>query len=189
MIWYIWKKNKFHSNDYIINYPPRKADCLFFTAILTFVKKIKRIPFPEFKKIYSRVPRLCVEVVLIENNKVLLIKRTIKPAAGLWHTPGGTVLKGESLSDTVRRVAKEETGSQVRVIDAVGLIEYRSFKNHYSQDISVAFLVKRKKLGAIDLDGHADKYDFFDAIPSNTIKEQRDFLVSHLGFAKGGKID
>lgn len=123
-----------------------------------------------------------MELILIENKKILLVRRTIAPAAGLWHTPGGTVLKGETLGDTVRRVAKEETGSNVRVKEMLGVIEYHSFKNHYSQDISIAFLAERKKHGQIDLDGHADKYEFFSIIPKNTIAEQKEFLHKHLGF-------
>lgn len=129
-----------------------------------------------------------MEVILIENKKVLLIRRTIAPAIGLWHTPGGTVLKGESLGDTVRRVAKEEIGADVKLLEMLGVIEYRSFKNHYSQDISIAFLVKRKKIGSIKLDGHADKCDFFEHIPANTIKEQKDFLKSHLNFLAGKAV-
>ncbi len=139
--------------------------------------KVKKIPFPEFKSIYTSVPRLCVEVVLYTKKEgVLLIKRTIAPAIGFWHVPGGTVLKGETLQQAVKRVAKEELGVDVIVKEFVGIIEYSSYdKNHYSQDISLAFLVDTKKRD-FKLDGHADQYDFFKKIPLKTIKEQEVFL-------------
>lgn len=142
--------------------------------------KVKRIPFDQFKKIYSRVPRLCVEVVLMRGKSLLLIRRTIPPYKGQWHTPGGTVLKGESLEDTVRRVAKEELSAEVDVVKILGIIEYKPHEDHYGQDISVAFLV-RSKTTKFYLDGHADKYDFFSKIPRNTIMEQKRFYKKVLG--------
>ena len=143
--------------------------------------KVKRIPFEEFKQIYSRVPRLCVEVVLLKGKSLLLIRRTIEPAVGQWHTPGGTVLKGENLERAVKRVAFEELGIQVQIVDFLGVIEYISYKNHYSQDISLAFTVKTKSKGNFKLDGHADKYDFFSKLPPNTILDQKKFYAKKLG--------
>ncbi len=153
---------------------------------LLAMTKVKRIPFKKFKEIYSRVPRLCVEVVLVKNASLLLIKRTIRPAKGQWHTPGGTVLKGEDLEQAVIRVAKEELAVKVSVEKFIGAIEYKSYKNHYSQDISLAFLVQTKDT-KFDLDGHADEYGFFTKIPKNTIKEQKEFYSKMLGFEVEGK--
>ncbi len=141
---------------------------------------VKKIPFPKFKKIYSTVPRLCVEVVCVKRNRILLTRRTIAPAIGDWHTPGGTVLKGENLEEAVQRVGKEELGIQVRVKKFLGIIEYVSYKNHYSQDISLAYLVSADSEASFDLDGHADKCDFFSELPQNTILEQKNFYNSVL---------
>jgi colanic acid biosynthesis protein WcaH len=142
--------------------------------------KVERIPFREFKKIYSRVPRLCVEVVLMRVKSLLLIRRTIAPAIGQWHTPGGTVLKGEDLKQAVQRVAFEELGVSVRVLKFIGVIEYKSYINHYSQDISLAFMVKAKSTKKFDLDGHADKYGFFSELPKNTIHDQKEFYKKQI---------
>lgn len=139
---------------------------------------VRRIPFKEFKKIYSRVPRLTVEVVVQHTDgSILLIRRTIPPAMGEWHTPGGTVLKGETLHEAVRRVGKEELGVSVHIIRCLGVIEYLSYKNHYSQDISIAYLVRCSLKKDFMLDGHADRYAFFPVkhLPTNTIKEQKLF--------------
>ena len=139
------------------------------------VKKVKRIPFKEFKSIYSKVPRLCVEVVLIEKEGVLLIRRTIEPAIGEWHTPGGTVLKNEHLEEAVKRVAREEIGLEVSVERMLGIIEYVSYKNHFSQDISIAFLVKNISEKVPHTDEHADKFAFFSVLPQKMIKDQKVF--------------
>lgn len=144
---------------------------------------VKRIPFKKFKEIYSTVPRLCVEVVYQKGKNLLLIKRTIEPAVGHWHTPGGTVLKGELLEEAVERVALEELGIPMKPIKSLGIIQYKSYVNHYSQDISVAYLVrpKNKKIGNIELDGHADEYKFFSEIPKDTILDQKEFYCKTLG--------
>src|SRR5438309_424541 len=87
------------------------------------------LPKPEYDWIFSRVPRLCVEVVLIDSDRgVLLALRDIPPNVGAWHIPGGTVLFGESLVDAVRRVALDELGLPVTAQELLGYIEYPS---HY----------------------------------------------------------
>ncbi|HRH26314.1 MAG TPA: NUDIX hydrolase [Candidatus Paceibacterota bacterium] len=149
--------------------------------------KVQRIPFEEFKAIYSRVPRLCVEIVYVHKKSILLIRRTIHPGMGLWHTPGGTVLKGEDLKQAVKRVAKEELGIVPKIEKFLGIIEYKSYLNHYSQDISLAFLVSSKKTSNFNLDGHADKYEFFKGLPKNTIKEQKEFYSRHFKLPKSKK--
>jgi colanic acid biosynthesis protein WcaH len=137
--------------------------------------KVKRISLSKFKEIYRQVPRLCVEVVLLKSRSLLLTQRAISPAVGQWHTPGGTVLKGEDLKQAVQRVAKEELGLSVEVGECIGVIEYKSYFDHYSQDISLAFLVKIKNTKKIKLDRQADKFAFFSELPKNMIKDQKDF--------------
>lgn len=123
----------------------------------------------------------------MNKNKILMTRRSIAPAIGQWHTPGGTVLKGETLEMTVKRVAKEELGVSVKVVKFLGVIEYKSFINHYSQDISLPFLVETRDKRNFKLDGHADKYNFFKEIPRNTIKEQKDCYFKNLGIKSSGK--
>ena len=144
------------------------------------MKEVRKIPLKEFKAIYSRVPRLCFEVVLKDNRGLLLIRRTIQPAMGKWHTPGGTVLKYEDLRQAVRRVAREEVGMKVDVGRMLGVIEYKSYRNHYSQDISVVFSVKGKRRATPVVDEHADSFSFFKSLPRNMIKEQKAFYSLHL---------
>ena len=142
--------------------------------------KSKWIPYAQFKKIYSMVPRLTVEIVLLEDGKLFLTRRSIEPAKGKWHTPGGTVMKGESLRQAVVRHAKEETGMTVVPKEMLGVIEYAPHKGHDRQDISIAFRVARKRRASITLDHHTDAYDFFDALPRNMVKDQKTFYKKNL---------
>ncbi len=59
----------------------------------------------EFREIYSKVPRLTVEVIVQSSRGILLTKRASGPCSGLWHIPGGTVRFGEPLVAAVSRVA------------------------------------------------------------------------------------
>src|SRR6056297_2231456 len=105
--------------------------------------KVKKMPFKEYKKIYSIVPRLCVEVILLTNKGIALTKRDIPPAIGKWHIPGGTVLKGENLVKAVKRLAQEELEENIEVQKMLGVIEY-NFTNYFDQPVGIAFLVKLK---------------------------------------------
>jgi 8-oxo-dGTP pyrophosphatase MutT (NUDIX family) len=89
------------------------------------------LPKAEFDSIFSRVPRLCVEVVIAAPERgVLLTRRDIPPNAGAWHIAGGTVLFGEPLVQSVKRVARDELGLEVAVGELLGYIEYPSHYNN-----------------------------------------------------------
>lgn len=143
--------------------------------------KPKRLSFAEFKHIYTRVPRLCVEVIIQNNKKeVLLTERNIEPLKGQWHIPGGTVLKNERLEDAVKRVAKEELGVTIKIGRMIGVIEY-NLKNYFSQPIGIVFLTKivTQNIRNICTDKNSKKFGFFKIIPNNTVKEQKRFLAKH----------
>jgi len=135
----------------------------------------------EFKNIYSRVPRLCVEVVIKTDEGYLLTKRAIPPCEGQWHLPGGTVLYKESLEDALKRVAKAELGVNVEVGEFLGYMEFLHFDEMggYDHPISLAFLCTPDHYD-FTLDVQASEYAFFKEIPENTLAEQKEFLRKHL---------
>jgi 8-oxo-dGTP diphosphatase len=55
-------------------------------------------------------PELCVGAVVLDDDRLLLIRRGHGPAAGEWSIPGGRVEWGESLAEAVVRELLEETG-------------------------------------------------------------------------------
>ncbi|MBA3047722.1 NUDIX hydrolase [Patescibacteria group bacterium] len=141
--------------------------------------KPKKLSFAEFKHIYTRVPRLCVEVVIQSDKGVLLTKRSIEPLNGQWHIPGGTVLKGERIEQAVKRVAEEELGVKIKIEKMIGIIEY-TLENYFSQPIGIAFLSKITS-NNIHTDENSQEFGFFKIIPNNTVREQRMFLSKHFG--------
>jgi 8-oxo-dGTP diphosphatase len=69
---------------------------------------------------YPDAPIVGVGAILIEDNRVLLIRRGQEPLKGEWSLPGGVVELGESLEEAIRREVREETCLEVK---PVGIIE------------------------------------------------------------------
>ncbi len=60
-------------------------------------------------------PVVGVGAVIVQDGRVLIIKRAHEPRQGEWSLPGGRVELGETLVDATRREIKEETGLDVDV--------------------------------------------------------------------------
>ncbi|MBI3932351.1 MAG: NUDIX hydrolase [Acidobacteria bacterium] len=60
-------------------------------------------------------PTVGVGAVLIQDGRVLLVKRGKEPLRGRWVIPGGTVEPGEHLEAALIREIEEETGLEVRI--------------------------------------------------------------------------
>jgi len=63
-----------------------------------------------YKKIIDKMPIPSVDILTVYDGKLLLLLRNNPPGKNLWWTPGGRVLKGETLEDTAKRELYEETG-------------------------------------------------------------------------------
>jgi colanic acid biosynthesis protein WcaH len=68
----------------------------------------------------ANVPIPSVDLVVVHNGGVVLGRRTNDPARGEWFVPGGRVRKGDTLSDSVHRVARDELGVDVTISARLG---------------------------------------------------------------------
>jgi len=64
-----------------------------------------------------------VGAVIVNNKRVLLIRRGTTPLLGEWSLPGGVLECGETLRDAVVREACEETGLLVETDEMLGVYE------------------------------------------------------------------
>ena len=64
---------------------------------------------------YPDRPVLGVGAVVVQDGRVVLVKRAQEPLKGEWSLPGGVVELGETLEEAVAREVAEETGLQVSV--------------------------------------------------------------------------
>ena len=131
----------------------------------------------EFDSIYSRVPRLTIEIIVKDERGVLLTLRSIEPCIGKWHLPGGSVWYGEMINDAVARVAKKEIGINVKNSEMIGIIEYPDHvESGYGDPRGLAFLITDYD-GEIQPDEEADKIDWFRQIPKQMHPNQDTFLI------------
>ncbi|MCL5970610.1 MAG: NUDIX domain-containing protein [Patescibacteria group bacterium] len=144
--------------------------------------KIKKIPEKTFRYVYSKAPRLCVDIVLKQEQGILLSKRLIPPSKGKWHFPGGTVLRGEKLEDTAKRVAKEEMGVEINIKENLGVIEYFGESTFGGHAVSIVFLVEVVS-GKIIGSYQAEEIEFFKTIPHPIILQAEEFLRMKFGMS------
>lgn len=131
----------------------------------------------EFDSIYSKVPRLTVEIVVKnKSGKIYLTRRAIEPCKGKWHLPGGTVRYGEPMVDAVRRITKRELGVDVKTLKNVGYIEYPSHYNKgLDSPVGIVFEVLSFE-GSLLLNEESQDGKWCDQLPANMHEEQDVFL-------------
>jgi len=121
-----------------------------------------------YNQILENMPIPCVDVVILHNNSVLLVKRKDKPAQGEWWVPGGRVLKGETMKQTAKRKASEEVGIDCVVGPIIHTAE--TIFPDGERDIPVHsinscfFLVPQNYDGKVELDEHCLEYTWVDDI-------------------------
>jgi len=141
-------------------------------------KKPIKIPYKEFMSIYSKLPRLCLDLIIKSDNGILLSMRDINPGKGLWHLPGGTILMGETIGDAMNRIANEETGLRIFDPELTGIIEFPESTNVFYHSISVACLVKPNR-GTLKGSYQGQKLQYFQRMPENMINEHKQFILDH----------
>jgi ADP-ribose pyrophosphatase YjhB (NUDIX family) len=72
---------------------------------------------------YPDAPRAGVGAVVLDEDRVLLVRRGRPPSAGKWSVPGGLIELGERIEEAVAREVAEECGLRVRVGEVCGVID------------------------------------------------------------------
>ncbi len=124
---------------------------------------------------YPDRPFVTVGGVIIDDGRVVLIRRRFEPSAGRWTLPGGMLEIGETLEAAVRREMLEETGLIVEVGPVAEVLERithdadRRVQYHYVLIDYVCRPVSGELRAGSDADaaawvrpGEFDRYDLAD---------------------------
>ncbi len=142
------------------------------------------------KREYPETPLVGVGAVILDQGRVVLVKRKFPPLAGDWSIPGGRLKIGETLREGVVREAREETGLTVDPIELLGvydrllLDEAGRILYHY---VLIDFLCRRLT-GELQASGDADDARWFSPEEIEKVSLVADTAqVIRLGFEKVGK--
>ncbi len=116
--------------------------------------------------IYYQNPVPAAGAIIVEDNKILLVKRAHPPRIGDWCIPAGFMEWQEHPTETAVRELKEETGLDIKLKSFFEV--YSGSDDPRSNAVLLLYLADRVggKLEAMD-DAWEVEFFSFDAIPSN----------------------
>lgn len=103
-------------------------------------------------------------MAVVDEGRILLVRRGNEPGRGLWAVPGGKVDRGERLVDAAAREVEEETGLTVEIGDLVWAGEHISDHGHI---VLIDFL--GKVIGGVLVAG--DDADQAEWVPLEKVRE------------------
>ncbi len=125
----------------------------------------KKLPLSVFLKTFKLNPRAAVSLIIIDQeDRVLLAKRTIPPNKGKWRIPGAFILRGEKISACIERIFKDELGIKVRGTsgDLIGVFEdLEKDPRGHIVELVYRFRIFRTPRATT----HAREWKFFTALP------------------------
>ena len=138
-----------------------KKHCIYCGEILKdkIIDNRRRLFCENCNEIIYENPIPASASVIINNNKILLVKRKFDPKKGQWCLPGGFIELNETPEDACLRELKEETGlfgTIDRLIDAC-----YSSSLQYNSVIVIGYLIKDVK-GDLIAGDDAEEAAFFD---------------------------
>jgi ADP-ribose pyrophosphatase YjhB (NUDIX family) len=147
--------------------------------------KIRRA-CPNCGHIHFTDPKVGVGVVVLANDRILLIKRAMHPNRGKWSLPAGYLDYGEDPQETAAREVLEETNLQV-VIN--GLVDVYYNAQVLEQGGASIFILYRAQLvnGRLKAGDDADDAAFFGPgeLPELAFDSTRDAVATWLHELRG----
>lgn len=80
---------------------------------------------PDFLRIVDGTPLVSIDLILRNaEGKILLGRRTNRPAQGMWFVPGGRIRKNERVSEALLRISRRELGVEISQAKLIGVFDH-----------------------------------------------------------------
>jgi len=104
-------------------------------------------------------PKVAAAVFLIQNDRVLLVRRVNEPFRGMWTLPAGFVNGGEDPAEAAERECLEETGLSVRVKRVYDIVSGRE----HPRGADFVIVYEAEALGGVmAANDDADEVEWFE---------------------------
>ena len=138
----------------------------------------------KYKEVLETMPICCVDLVIHQSNKVLMVYRKNQPAKGQLWFPGGRIHKNEKLEEAAIRIAFEEVGLDIHIEKKVGIYEvmfeegpFRDLKSGVHA-ISICFLATPiDKNPKIQINSTSSNYKWMDRIKEELHPYIKEILI------------
>lgn len=108
--------------------------------------------------VYFDDPKVAAATLIIEDGKILLVRRVNEPQRGLWTLPAGFINGGEDPAQAAIRECREETGLEVRV---TALLDIFARREHARGADFVIFYQAERTGGTLQPADDADAAEWF----------------------------
>lgn len=92
---------------------------------------------PRCEWIFFPDPKVAVAVLILEDERILLVRRVHQPQQGMWTFPAGFVDAGEDPKLAAERECIEETGLQIKATDLVDI--YAGQEHERGADLLIVY--------------------------------------------------
>jgi len=122
-------------------------------------------------------PKVAAAVLVVHDERVLLVRRVNEPHRGLWTLPAGFVNGGENPDEAAERECLEETGLTVRVTRVFDIVSGREHPR--GADFVIIYLAEFIS-GEMQADDDADAVEWFgkDDLPPLAFRATQKVLQS-----------
>lgn len=111
---------------------------------------------------------------LIDNNRILLIKRVRGDYVGMFSLPGGKIEKHEHFSDAAMREIEEETGIRTNFKQYLGIVSEHLIENGVTSQHFLLHLCELEPLSSTAKDSGEGVSQWFDL---DRIEDQKDLII------------
>ena len=138
------------------------------------------------KREFPELPFVGVGAIIIEADRVLLVKRAHPPIQGQWSIPGGVLEVGEMVREAAIREAREETGLIVEPGELLGVYDriLRDPENRVQYHYVLIDFLCRRTGGELLAASDAAEVRWFsrEELPALNLAEDTEDVISK-GFA------